>query len=348
MPSVALAAVTAPTNLTIFQSASTNDTTPTMSWSAPGGATWYEVAVDNSGFYSVGNVLTYTLPAQADGWHTFYLRANDNYGSLSPQVTKLFEIDTSGPTVSQVSISAVTANVSVTVSVSTSGESAVTSCSLIVDDVNVAAMSKSGTTWSVPYTFTKTSSTGTATAKVQAYCIDGDGNTALSTGKTVTINGASTSAMPGDLIKMACATVTLASDPCRAVYYYGTDGQRHAFPNETVYFTWYSSFSNIKTVTSGILAALPLGKNVTLRPGTVLMKFTTVNDVYAISKGAVLHHYLTPSLVAADYGSSWPLFLRVVPDVLRGNYAIGSVIDESTDYDPASATAAVTSIDSNF
>ena len=46
--------------------------------------------------------------------------------------------------------------------------------------------------------------------------------------------------VPGDLIKTAGSPT---------VYYYGYDGKRHAFPYEKIYYSWYSDFSGIKTVT---------------------------------------------------------------------------------------------------
>ncbi|HTM69246.1 MAG TPA: hypothetical protein VL426_08235, partial [Candidatus Binatia bacterium] len=47
---------------------------------------------------------------------------------------------------------------------------------------------------------------------------------------------------PGDLIKIACPAGSSASHPCRAVYYFGADAKRHAFPNDRAYFTWYADF----------------------------------------------------------------------------------------------------------
>ena len=49
---------------------------------------------------------------------------------------------------------------------------------------------------------------------------------------------------PGDLIKGPNATV----------YYYGQNGQRYVFPTPNTYFTWYSDFSSVKTLTASELA----------------------------------------------------------------------------------------------
>ncbi len=349
VPSVTFAAVSAPNSLTISPGQYTNDTTPTFSWSAPSGATWYDVAVDAGGYSGIGNVLSYTLPTQANGWHTFYVRAHDNSNAVSGSNALTFEIDTVGPTVSRVSISKATANVPTTVSVSTSGESAVASCRLMIDHINLADMTKNGDTWSANYAFAAVGNAGSGTVQAAVSCTDGDGNSTLGASRTVTVTGYTVAeAYAGDRIKTACGSNVRKSDACHAVYYLGADGKRHAFPTEAVYYTWYSNWSGVKTVSQAFMSTLSLGKNVTLHPGTALVKFTSTNEVYAVSRGAVLHHYLTEALVKADYGNNWQASLVSVSAVLRGNYSIGSVIDSTSDYDAATAKAAVTSIDSNF
>ncbi len=354
VPSVAFASVSAPNSLTISPGQYTNDTTPTFSWSAPSGATWYDAAVDAGGYSGIGNVFTYTLPTQANGWHTFYVRAHDNHNAISNSSSMTFEIDTVGPTVSQVSTSKATANVSTKVTVSATGEALVTSCRLMVDHISVADLTHQGNTWdatwSTDYAFNTVSTDGYGAVQAAVSCTDGDGNSTLGASRTVAITGygVPAEATAGDRIKTACGSNVKKSDDCHAVYYLGTDGKRHAFPTEAVYYTWYSNWSGVKTVSSAFMSTLSLGKNVTLHPGTVLVKFTSANEVYAISRGAVLHHYLTEALVKADYATNWQASLVTVSAVLRGNYSIGSVIDQSTDYDAATAKAAVTSIDSNF
>jgi hypothetical protein len=346
LPSVALAAVNTPSNLAISPGKYTNDTTPTLSWSAPSGATWYEVSIDGYGYSSIGNVLNYTLPTQTNGWHTFYVKAHDNSGAVSSNNQLTFEIDTVGPTVSQIATTSVVSGVASTITVTASGEATVTACSLMVNNTGVASMTMNGVTWSVDYVFT-----GSANSTVRAYvdCADGDNNSEHGASRTITItSNTPAEASAGDRIKTACGSNAKKSDACRSVYYLGSDGKRHSFPSEAVYSTWFSNWSGIKTVSSSFMSGLTLGKNVTFRPGTTLVKFRSMNDVYAISQGAVLHHYLTEALVTADYGSNWQSYLQTISDVYRGNYTTGNEIDQSTDYDAATAKAAVTSIDGNW
>jgi hypothetical protein len=58
-----------------------------------------------------------------------------------------------------------------------------------------------------------------------------------------------------------------------AVYYYGADAKRYVFPDVKTYETWYGSdFSSVKTITDTELATIPIGGNVTYRPGESMIK----------------------------------------------------------------------------
>jgi len=123
---------------------------------------------------------------------------------------------------------------------------------------------------------------------------------------------------PGDLVK--------ASGP--AVYYYGADGKRYVFPNEKTYFSWYSDFSSVKTITDAELAAIMIGGNVTIRPGTKLVKITTDPKVYAVTgRCAMLHWIETEALAKTLYGDSWAQSVVDVPDSFFVNYSVGSSVN---------------------
>jgi len=156
-------------------------------------------------------------------------------------------------------------------------------------------------------------------------------------------------ATEGDVIKIACAEGSDVSDSCRSVYYLGLDGERHAFPNQEVYNSWYDDFGNVVEIDEAEMNELPVGENVTLKPGVMIVKFSTDDAIYAVDKGGVLRHYLTTSLVTADYGGDWAeRDLLTMPDMLFDDYTVGEEIDSEDDYDPAEAEKAVTSIDDNF
>ena len=99
---------------------------------------------------------------------------------------------------------------------------------------------------------------------------------------SLVLGHSSSAASVGDLLKLSCPADAGADHPCRAVYYLGIDGKRHAFPNADVYFSWHDDFSSVRSVDDETLAAWPLGRNVTYRPGTKLVKITSVPTVYAV------------------------------------------------------------------
>ena len=120
----------------------------------------------------------------------------------------------------------------------------------------------------------------------------------------------------GDLIK--------ASGP--AVYYYAADGKRYVFPHEKQFFSWYKDFSSVKTITDAELAALSIGGNVTERPGTKLVKVTTIPAVYAVTQGGILHWVQTEAIAKALYGDNWNQRIIDVSDAFFVNYTVGSAV----------------------
>ena len=155
-------------------------------------------------------------------------------------------------------------------------------------------------------------------------------------------------AVQSSLIKLACSANATVNDPCKAVYFYATDGKRHAFPNDKVYFSWFTDFSTVKEVSASFLASLSLGKNVTYRPGVKMVKFQTSPQVYAVAKGGILRAIASESIAAGLYGSDWNKKIDDISDVFYGDYKFGEPIVLSTDYDPAQARILVGSLSENF
>ncbi len=122
-------------------------------------------------------------------------------------------------------------------------------------------------------------------------------------------------ASAGDLIKM---------DGLSSIYYLGADGKRYVFPNETTYFSWYSDFSSVVTVSQSELESYPLGKNVTIRPGTYLVKITTDPKVYAVEPGGVLVWIPDEETAKTLYGEDWAKKVVDVPDAFFTNYTISN------------------------
>ncbi|MCX6714632.1 MAG: YCF48-related protein [Candidatus Uhrbacteria bacterium] len=155
-------------------------------------------------------------------------------------------------------------------------------------------------------------------------------------------------AAQSSLIKLPCLSGAGVNDICKAVYYYATDGKRHAFPNDKVYFSWFTDFSTVKEVSADFLSSLTLGKNVTYRPGVKMVKFQTSPQVYVVAKGGTLRAVLSESIAAALYGSDWNKKIDDISDVFYGNYKFGEPVVNASDYDPAQTRILVGSISENF
>ncbi|NCD00841.1 hypothetical protein EOL94_02015 [bacterium] len=122
-------------------------------------------------------------------------------------------------------------------------------------------------------------------------------------------------AQAGDLIKM---------DGLSAVYYLGDDGKRYVFPNEATYMSWYADFSGVVTVPASELQSYPIGGNVTMRPGTKLVKITTDPTVYAVEPGGSLRSIVSEANAIALFGANWASMVVDVPDSFFVNYTVNS------------------------
>lgn len=118
----------------------------------------------------------------------------------------------------------------------------------------------------------------------------------------------------GDLIKM---------DGLSTVYFLGKDSKRYVFPHESVFFSWHRDFSGVVTVSASELQSYPLGANVTMRPGTKLVKITTDPSVYAVEPNGVLRKIQSESDAIATYGPNWAKRVVDVADSFFTNYTIG-------------------------
>ena len=114
-----------------------------------------------------------------------------------------------------------------------------------------------------------------------------------------------------------------------AIYIIDADAKRHAFPNEQIFFSWFDSFDGVQEVSQEVLSSYSLGKNVTLRAGTKLMKLVTVPTVYAVELGGILRALASETVAQDLYGEDWADRVIDMPDVFFSNYTIGDPIDTS-------------------
>ncbi|HBZ36531.1 MAG TPA: hypothetical protein DEO26_02300 [Candidatus Veblenbacteria bacterium] len=124
----------------------------------------------------------------------------------------------------------------------------------------------------------------------------------------------------------ACQSNTLVKASTDAVYYCGADGQRYVFPNQKIYLSWYTNFSGVITITDAELANVPLGGNVTYRPGVRMVKMTTDPKVYAVAAGGILRHVTSPELARSIYGEDWNTLVDDLSDAFFVNYHLGDPI----------------------
>ncbi len=279
------------------------------------------------------------------------------------------------PSIGSVSPSSnLTAGAPTALSVSVNSSVAIQSCNLYIDSADVGAMTVSGNTASKSYTF--------PFARVYtAFVFCRDINNGIASGPNTSINvtqGQSSPSSPplsggeeepgepvetpqapeepeapmsvavGSLVTLPCPEGADVNDSCKAVYYVGADGKRHAFPNAKTYFTWYDDFDDVQTVTAEELSELPLGANVTYRPGVRMVKFRTLNDVYAVGIGGVLRWISTEEIAVSLYGEDWNTKIDDISDSFFTNYDFGEPIESGDAYDAMAETAEAEMIDDSL
>lgn len=342
-----------PTNFDVDgENDAVTDTTPTFSWTASTDGQseidGYHFKIDSGSYSSAGNVTTETYStALSNGAHIAYLYATDLGDNDSPIATLSFTIDadstsSGSPDVSSMTPSTALEDETVTFSVRVSDDESVESCDLYVDGERLKTMTLKTDLAYATHTF---SSTGTH--ELYARCTDNDDLKTSGSVVTATVSSGSSAASPGDIIKIGCEGDVYVNDPCTAVYYYGKDGLRHAFPNEAAFKSWFTDFDDLVTVSASAMANITLGRNVTFRPGTSLIKFST-NTVYAVSYGGILRPISTEAIAIALFGSDWAADITVVNDVFFANYRIGSDIESSGDYSSSSSKTGTATIDVTF
>lgn len=131
----------------------------------------------------------------------------------------------------------------------------------------------------------------------------------------VVVPNVNAAAPAGSLIKM---------NGLSSIYYLGADGKRYVFPNESTFFSWYGDFSMVVTVPQSELESYPLGANVTVRPGTKLVKITTDPKVYAVEPNGTLLWIPSETVAMTLFGSNWAKRVIDVSDAFFTNYRIDS------------------------
>ncbi len=146
-------------------------------------------------------------------------------------------------------------------------------------------------------------------------------------------------------LKIELAESRLIKGSDDAVYYQAVDGKRYVFPDAKTYFSWYDDFSRVEIISDEELAAIPIGGNVTMRPGVKLVKIKSTPEVYAVAKGGVLRWIKTEEIAQFLYGKDWMNSVVDISDAFFVNYKFGEIIDNLDDFNPFLVKESVVSID---
>ena len=155
------------------------------------------------------------------------------------------------------------------------------------------------------------------------------------------------SANAGRLIKLACPANADVNNPCKAVYYLGSNGKRFVFPNSQTYSTWYTDFSSVETVSAEEMASYMLGGNVTYRPGIKMVKIQTDPKVYAVGANGTLRWLKTEAAATAIYGSSWNTMVDDLSAAFFTDYTVGADIESAAAFDKSAITNAAPNINTD-
>jgi hypothetical protein len=127
------------------------------------------------------------------------------------------------------------------------------------------------------------------------------------------------------------ATVNFVKAPdSSTIYFIDENNIRHTFPNQITYQSWLGAdFKQVMTMPMETLATLPLGKNITVKPGKYLLKVPSSPEVYAVEPGGTLRHLETEKVAGEIYGKNWQKKLVDLPEVFFKDYVIGAPIQFS-------------------
>ncbi|MHB8830964.1 MAG: hypothetical protein ACYC44_02530 [Patescibacteria group bacterium] len=142
----------------------------------------------------------------------------------------------------------------------------------------------------------------------------------------------------GDLIK---------AEGHHTVYFYGSDGKRYVFPTSVEIDSWFSPLDTMSVplhdfnpncqkvleMTDAELVAIPLGSNVTKRPGAYITGLTTDPKRYVVDTHRVLRE-ASPQILDQIYPYPGMVQARtyLTADAFFGNYTIGTPLASADEY----------------
>lgn len=127
-------------------------------------------------------------------------------------------------------------------------------------------------------------------------------------------------------------------------YYIGRDGRRHAFPHPSVIDSWYrSGLPRVRTLTSEEIQMIPLGANVTYRPGASILQFESAS-MYVVAGPKTVRLLVDAQAAASLYGPNWVNRLAGLSDAHFADYHLSQELPVSgpSDFNPSALENSVT------
>jgi hypothetical protein len=144
--------------------------------------------------------------------------------------------------------------------------------------------------------------------------------------------GTGTSPLTGlpEVINVVSAGDVLRGEHYSTVYYIDANLLRRPFQDSQTYFTHYSSWATVRTVTDATLSTLTMGKPMLPKSGVVLVKIVSDPRVYALETSLDGLHEVSlrwvPSETVANtlYGSTWADYVIDIPSTIYTHFGHGS------------------------
>lgn len=153
-----------------------------------------------------------------------------------------------------------------------------------------------------------------------------EGGATISDDKGLPTDGQGTEDCPAQALVKLPDDGDAATQQDSTVYYCGRDGHRWVFPNSRVFFSWYQDFSSVVVISAERMARIPIGRNVTYRPGLRMIKMPDDSRTYAVSKDGILHLIPDEATARALYGPDWKTFIDDIDPAFFADYEIGAPV----------------------
>lgn len=121
------------------------------------------------------------------------------------------------------------------------------------------------------------------------------------------------------------------------VYYVDANKVRHPFLNTATFFTWASSFNQVKIVTDATMPTLGYGDPIMPKPGVVLVKITSDPTVYAIDENPdnkyqpTLRRIVSEGTARSIYGDDWADYVIDIDVTMFSRFQFGADILSAND-----------------